>query len=310
MKIAVEILSTLSEPSTSNIQAMKETFVSLANDYSNKLNNQYDFYFYYGGCHLKHDEQIYIASDLRYKNCYNIELPFEETIYNTFEKGISVLKNITGYDWYIRINISCYLNILLLDKVIGEFHKDTVYCNAINSYINDEQYFNDLYPRGDMMIFSEKTRQGILSTCEKYIRCDVKNEDRLNIPHVDDCLFGLCLIDYFGADYFKHICMLNYNYIPDIDISEIKNVSLLCIGNRVKTNPPGISYSGYSWTDNEYRRFDAEKMRYLNDKFKEIKYTDIHLNDLLGNKRPTLYVTLSNRNIEDFYPYLKRKRGT
>ena len=103
--------------------------------------------------------------------------------------------------------------------------------------------------------------------------------------------------------------MLKYNYLPDIDITN-KNISNFAIGNRVKTNPPGVTYSGYSWKDNEYRRCDAEKMKVLNDKFKQISYDGIKLSELLSNERPTLFVTLSNRKIEDFQTYLKRKRGS
>ena len=49
MKVAIEILSTQAEPSTTNICAMKNTMVSLVNEYSDRLINHYDFFFYYGG---------------------------------------------------------------------------------------------------------------------------------------------------------------------------------------------------------------------------------------------------------------------
>ena len=309
MKVAIEILSTQAEPSTTNIHAMKNTMVSLANEYSDKLINHYDFFFYYGGYSASTlGVAVSKEQDDTYSNCWNLKISTEESIYTTFEKGVWALKYISGYDWYIRINISCYLNILLLDKVLSQFNEDTVYCNAINSYINDEKYYNDLYPRGDMMIFSKKTREGILKFTDKYFNCDTVSANRLNIPHVDDTLFGLCFIDYFGAEYYKHLQMLKYNYIPDIDITN-KTVSTICIGNRVKTNPPGIKYSGYSWEDNEYRRYDAIKMEILNDRFKQQSYNNVKLSDLLSNERPTLFITLTNRKIEDFYAYLKRKRG-
>ena len=309
MKVAIEILSTQAEPSTTNIHIMKNTMVSLVNEYSDRLINQYDFFFYYGGYSASTlGVAVNKEQDETYSNCWNLKISTEESIYTTFEKGVWALKYISGYDWYIRINISCYLNILLLDKVLSQFNEDTVYCNAINSYINDEKYYNDLYPRGDMMIFSKKTREGILKFTDKYFNCDTVSTNRLNIPHVDDTLFGLCFIDYFGAEYYKHLQMLKYNYIPDIDITN-KTVSTICIGNRVKTNPPGIKYSGYSWEDNEYRRYDAIKMEILNDRFKQQSYNNVKLSDLLSNERPTLFITLTNRKIEDFYAYLKRKRG-
>ena len=47
MKVAIEILSTQAEPSTTNIRAMKNTMVSLVNEYSDRLINQYDFFFFF-----------------------------------------------------------------------------------------------------------------------------------------------------------------------------------------------------------------------------------------------------------------------
>ena len=49
MKVAVQILSTLKEPSTRNIEAIKNTYIALANSLAEKgkLKHTYDFYFYY-----------------------------------------------------------------------------------------------------------------------------------------------------------------------------------------------------------------------------------------------------------------------
>lgn len=313
MKVAIEILSTKTEPSTSNIKALKESLIASTNELSKagKLKHSYDFYFYYGGfdlCEL--DANVKTAKDKNYDNCYDFNIAVAESIYDTYEKGIEVLKYIKGYDWYVRINISCLLNIKLLDVLIEQFDKFTVYCNAINSYINDEMYYNDLYPRGDMMIFSSDVREGILANADKYIRCDTVSTagTRLNIPHVDDCLFGLCLIDYFGKDYYKHLKMLIYNYLPKPVEVITDKYSLYCVGNRVKTVPPGISYSGYSWNDNEYRRFDGKKMKFLNEQFIKINYDKVLLKDLISEKRETLFVQLSSQPISIFNKYLEIKR--
>ena len=119
MKVAIEILSTQAEPSTTNIRAMKNTMVSLVNEYSDRLINQYDFFFYYGGYSASTlGVAVNKEQDETYSNCWNLKISTEESIYTTFEKGVWALKYISGYDWYIRINISCYLNILLLDKVL------------------------------------------------------------------------------------------------------------------------------------------------------------------------------------------------
>lgn len=313
MKVAIEVLSTNFEPAVTNIKGMKNTFISLANELKdkNKLKHSYDFYFYRGGYSASTlGKAVQIVKDESYNNCYDINISTKETIYDTFEKGIWALKYTAGYDWYVRINISCYLNMKLLDDVIDKFNEDVVYCNALNSYINDENYYNHLYPRGDMMIFSAKTRTGILKYSDKYFRCDLADKNRINIPHVDDCLFGLCLIDYFGNKYFEHLQMLKYNYIPEYTENINREISLQCIGNRVKTNPPGVSYSGYSWEDNEYRRQDVKKMEYLNNKIKNVNYSNINLEDLYSSSRPTLFVSLSNQPIEIFHKYLNKIRGT
>lgn len=298
MRIAIEILATNAEPSVSNVSAMKSSFINLAKT-SKSLKNSFDFFVYTAG--TEHSRTIEDDSLIR------LQFPYPETIYSTYEKGVSALKEISGYDWYIRMNISCFLNIPLLDYMLPLLDEDIVYCNAINSYINDENYYNDIYPRGDFMLFSEKTRQGILSVCDKYLFCDEALTNRINIPHVDDCLFGLCLIDYFGPTYFKHLQMLNYNYIPEPTTDITRPVSILCPTSRVKTNPPGINYSGYSWSDNEYRRYDGKKMIYLNNQVKGVKYHNIELSSLFSNSRPTLFIRLSNQPIEVFNRYLESK---
>ena len=301
MRIAVHILSTNTEPSSTNIKAMKDTFVAYS--LSGTLIHDYDFFFYYGDHSYNH---VYQQAE----NIYRINTNLKESIYNTFEKGIYTLKSTPGYDWYIRINISCFLNIKLLDKIIDQLNEDTVYCNAINSYINDENLYNDLYARGDFMIFSAKTREGILHNSGKYIRCDEISENRINVPHVDDTLFGLCIKDYFGPDYYKHLQSLKYNYIP-YPSSEIRNFNPLAVSSRVKTNPPGVNYSGYSWADNEYRRFDAQKMYSISHLLKLTEYPEtVKLEDLYDNSRPTLFVQISNQAVDNIKRYLDMKYKT
>ena len=103
--------------------------------------------------------------------------------------------------------------------------------------------------------------------------------------------------------------MLKYNYLPDIDITN-KNISNFAIGNRVKTNPPGVTYSGYSWKDNEFRKFDVLKMKKLNEIVQQCEYNNISLNDILvdeKHQRPTLFVSMANVPIKTFKEYLSRK---
>lgn len=315
MKISVEILCTAAEPSLRNIQAIKETYISTCNDLKrqNKLNHDYEFYFYYSHEDI-HDD--YIVKDSIYSNCFDIRVPEKESIYKTFEKGIFALKQTSAknFDWHIRCNISNYLNIQVLDRLIDQFDENMVYCNAINTYINDENYYNDLYPRGDMMIFSKDTAVGIVKASEKYINCDTVLTNRISIPHVDDCLFGLCIMDYFGKDnYYNHLQMLKYNYIPEPESVIKREIDFLCLSSRVKTVPPNVKFSGYSWDDNEYRKLDVEKMKWLDSEVRKINYQKkrIKLNEMLSDTRKTLYVQLVNVSIGDIKRHkdILKKRG-
>ena len=314
MKIAVQILSTLKEPSTRNIDAIKRTYVAYANYLARekKLKNIYDFYFYYGG-YENELENTAVEPDATIEHCFDVKIPLEESIYNTFEKGIEALKVAEKYDWYIRCNISCYINIPILDKAFNAFDKNTVYCNSINSFINDEKYYNDLYPRGDFMIFSRETREGILKVAPQFIRCDYAMKNRLNIPHVDDCMFGMCIMTYFGENYYNHLKALYYNYIPSYKKEEEYVWSKDYIATRVKTIPPGINFSGYSWDDNEFREIDVYKMEKINEVVKNTDYSKkvLQFKDLLNTSKPIIFISTTFARIETFLTYLKtKKRGS
>ncbi len=311
MKVAVQILSTLKEPSTRNIEAIKRTYIAYCNYLARekKLRNTYDFYFYYGGYENELDKTV-VEADENIEHCYNIKVPIAESIYNTFEKGIEALTVVDTYDWYIRCNISCYINIPVLDKAFNAFDKNTVYCNSINSFINDEKYYNDLYPRGDFMIFSRIVREGILKIAPAYIRCDYALENRLNIPHVDDCMFGVCIMKYFGEKYYEHLKALYYNYLPSYKKEEYAAWNPNYIATRVKTIPPGINFSGYSWKDNDYREVDVYKMEYVNEKIKNTDYSKLILQpkDMLNTSKPIIFVSTTFARIETFITYLKTKK--
>ena len=317
MKVAVLIMSSGVEPSLRNENAMKETFIKDAVDLMSKnmLNNTYDFYFYSYTNSIPENSQCCcenIAQHIKYLHFYG-----KESIYNTFEKTISALQYIQDdYQWYVRINISAFLNMRLLDVMIKIFnlYPNKVYCNAINSYITDEYYYNDLYPRGDMIIFSKKTKNDILSVSSKYIRCDIDDKNRINIPHVDDCLIGLCLIDIFGKKYYEHLQMVRYNFLPEITLQE-SQINKFAICSRVKTTPPG-EYSGYSWEDNDFRKSDVNKMYLLQQYFSSLTYNDISIQSLINNvininnlQRQTLCVMLNQATIPQLIQYIKEKRG-
>lgn len=310
MKVAVQILSTLKEPSTRNIEAIKNTYIALTNSLSEKgkLKHTYDFYFYYGG--YEDQPETTVEKDEVVEHCFNIKIPIAESIYNTFEKGIEALKIVDGYDFYVRCNISCYIHIPVLDKLLIYFRRDEVYSSSINSYVNDENYYNDLYPRGDFAVFSSFMRRGILENAPKYIRCDYALENRLNVPHVDDCMFGLCIMDTLGKNYYNNLKALHYNYIPSYKEEEPAVWVPEYIVTRVKTIPPGINFSGYSWVDNDYRKMDVYKMNLINDKIKNMDFSKITINlaNSLSDKKPIVFITAKFAGIDAFKSYLKQRK--
>lgn len=309
MKAAILIMSTLQEPSARNIQVMKETFVSETVNLmkKHKLKNSYDFYFYQAVEDLDTDIKKYELSE----HVYNIDIKMHETVYRTYEKTYLTYKtfNDKEYDWYIRINISMFLNIRLLDTVLKTLDKKTVYCNALNTYVNVESaYLNKIYPRGDFYMICDDYRKGILSNGEQFMYSDTFDRERENVPHVDDTLTGCALIQYLGQRSHNHFKLIHYNFIPGPNIEDINKMA---IGSRVKTVPPG-QLSGYSWDDNDYRLKDVDKMYELqkfyeeNDKDLNKLYYNISEKNLLvpkENSRPTLFVQTVNANPEDIKIY-------
>lgn len=319
MKVAILVMSTNKEPSLSNVRMMKDTLFNDIDVLSNngKLNHSYDIYVYSGGSDTDLEDST--QQDEKYSNVFYETFAVEESIYRTFEKTIYSLTN-HEYDFYIRINISCFLNIRLIDRILNGLKTDCIYCSAINSYIHDDTYLNDLYARGDMMIFSKSVRNKILENANKYMFCDtVMNQVRLNVEHVDDCLLGLCFIDGYGKDYYQHLIMLKYNFIPHYSLSDINSsmIDRYSVSNRVKTMPPNVLYSGYSWDDNEYRRIDGEKMKYIQNIYDNIDYSKELINNLIqkatvpkDKSRPTLFVQYSSQNLYTrHWEYLKNKRN-
>ena len=315
MKVAVLIMASNEEPSTSNVEAMRNTFIADTINLmkAGKLRNTYEFFVYsYAIGPSAHDCAVEENDGVKY-----LYIDGVESIYNTFEKTVFALGKIgDDYQWYVRLNISAFLNIRLLDNALRVFDTSKVYCNAINTYITDETYYNDLYPRGDFLVFSKAVKNGILEHSPKYIRCDVANKNRLTVPHVDDCLIGLCLIDYFGQQYYNHLQMVKYSFLPMHDKLESIAPDNFAIVSRVKTIPPDEKYSGYSWEDNEWRRKDCEKMQILHKYYQNADYSKIAIQSLINNvidknnvSRATLAVQLTNATVPQIIAYLKQKRG-
>jgi len=305
MRVAVLIMSTEMEPSISNTNTMKSTFIAETNRLMSegKLKHEYKFIFY--SC--KDDvEELTVVHNDGYDNIY-VKGP--ESVYRTFEKSHEVFSHVINdnYDWFVRINISTFINIRLLDKALIFFNKDTVYANVLNAYINaDSEYHNDIYARGDFMIISNKVMNGIVDKGNDVINWDDDTKYRIGITHVDDCLIGFCIMKFFGNEYYKHFKMLKYNYVP----FQLKEVNINAIATRVKTIPPGETHSGYSWADNEWRRKDCEKMCALNETFKKLDYTRFIESDIYPKKneiRPVLCVTADNIPLENVKDYIMKK---
>lgn len=321
MRVAVLIMSTNMQPSLRNVEAFEDTVVKHYNDNKEKFKNDYDFYVYYSN---NEDRRSYTmkhgyAPEIKLKDngVYEFCIAEKESVYRTFEKTYYMFDalNKNRYDLFIRINISLWLNLDLLDSVIDQFEDDCVYCNAINSHVNiTSPYINDIYPRGDMYIFGKKTMEGIIEHGKKYLYCDQDLKTRIGVDHVDDCLMGVCMIDTYGKEYYKHLVQLRYVFIPRYSIHSIGGIiDAYSIGFRVKTTPEGMQ-SGYSWDDNEYRLKDADKMRELQKYFdeKNIDYCGTKLDSLFtdeSNSRPTLFVQASNQSIKNvFWRFLSQKR--
>ena len=325
MKVAVLILSTCREPSTSNVQAMKASLIEYCEKNSSKFKHQYTFFEYYGVLDKDSDAcNTMFSSDALIKeteNLYKIELASEDGIYRTFEKTVkafNIVNEHDTYDWFIRINISTYVNIPLLDKIFEMLDYSEIYCSAINTYISDESYLNDIYPRGDFYMFSKETYSKIQPHFSKYVLDfnNINNIFKNTVPHVDDCLLGLCIIDGLGPQYYLKLKTFTYSFLPNN--TDIRGFNKFAISSRVKTMPPGVRYSGYSWEDNEYRRCDAEKIKKIHSVVTNIDYSNITpeifkkhilLADDSPYSRPTLLVQMSNQKLNIIKANIKRKRG-
>lgn len=322
------IMTANAEPSLRNILAMKETFINYTCKLMDegKLTNEYDFWFYsYGQDELvgSFPEGVEKFND----HLYHLHIRGNETIYNTYEKTIYTYNFLTkysedSYDWYIRINISSYLNILLIDKAFDIFklYPEKIYCNAINTYIWDctpnsilyNNRYNDIYPRGDFMVFSKSTKNKILRYSDRYIRCDTRDVDRIMCPHVDDTLTGLCIIDALGQDYYDKLQMLTYNYIPQ-DSVDFEHFNDFALCSRIKT----VLGNYNTWYDGPHRLHDVEKFHQLHEYFNKFpydKYDGIYVANLIhkifmplsSRVEPNISITYSN--LQDTVNFLKNKK--
>ena len=311
------VMAANAEPSTRNLGTIKDTLVRYYNEHKDRFKNEFDFYFYWSVGDEQGDD-VTMEKSTEYQNLTYLKVSEIESIFRTFEKSIKAFRYVhdnTDYDWYVRINISMWLNIDLLDNVISTFKHRCMYGNAINSHINANSSFcNDLYMRGDLMIFDKNVMSDIIEHANRYMYSDMNMKNRDGVEHVDDCLVGCCMVDAYGSDYYKRLYMLSYTYMPDYEISDVIKPDMYHIGTRVKTVPPNVGYSGYSWDDNEWRKKDCDKMIKLTEYVENnpFNYSNVKMSDVLVDKsasRPTLFVSLSNQSVYGvFHNFLYNKR--
>lgn len=307
-------MSTTVEPSVRNIAAMKNTMVKQTNEEAFK--HHYDFFEYYYDKEIQDSEDCVLGceQDKQYPNYFYMRISGTESVFHTFEKTYTAFDYLLNnedkfkkYDAFIRINISCYLNMKLLDTVLDLLNKDTVYSNALNTVEGyGTPYFNKLYFRGDFYIMFHENLEGMMKEAKRFLYCDRDlSPARPNIVHVDDVLFGCAFIAYKGADYFKHLQMLKYNFLPmtsapaHMDLLRA-SINKFAIASRVKTVPSGLP-SGYSWDDNEWRKHDPLKIEFVHNAVQENDYSKIVLDDIVVSpleERPTVYF-----NVLHFKPH-------
>ena len=314
MRVLVMMMWANIQPSIRNLDAFVDSVVKPYNEHIDEYSNDFHFCAYYSSREKCDDVWL----DDKTNNLIDIYgVNEDEGIYRTYEKTYKMFKYACDnmqFDLIVRINVSMWLNLRLLDEVCSQFKNDAVYCNAINTCINGvSKYVNDLYPRGDLMIMRKSVVQGIVKVGGKYMYEDANLNKRIGVDHVDDCIIGVCLIDLYGREYFKHIIPLRYNYCPDSNIV-LDNFDEFAIGSRLKSTPPD-TYSGYSWDDNDYRLNDVTKfneLKSISESWDADNFKGVMIDELIvprDKSRPTIFIEGVNKRIDEtILKYLINKR--
>ena len=314
MRILVMMMWANIQPSIRNLDAFVDSVVKPYNEHIDEYSNDFHFCAYYSsreGC----DDVWLDDKTNEFIEVYGVNE--DEGIYRTYEKTYKMFKYACDnmqFDLIVRINVSMWLNLRLLDEVCSQFKDDVVYCNAINTCINgSSEYVNDLYPRGDLMIMHRSVVQGIVKVGGKYMYEDANLNKRIGVDHVDDCIIGICLIDLYGREYFKHIIPLRYNYCPDSNIV-LDKFDEFAIGSRLKSTPPNM-HSGYSWDDNDYRLNDVTKfneLKSISESWNVDNFKGVTIDELMvprDKSRPTIFIEGVNKRIDEtILKYLSNKR--
>lgn len=265
MKVLVLIMGAQNVLSEKNIQEMKNTFITDAS-HDNTLKNEYTFAYYDGGWEC---EKI-----LEEDGLYHIRTIANDDVHSTFEKTMFAFElslQKFEFDVLVRINISSYINIRLLDSCIDTIDLSCIYANKLLVVTSDPSHPNFLAPRGDFFMTGRDTVKGIL---------EHEEIDRNRIlDHVDDVLIGCAFSEYVGdSSYVDRLKQIPYCYLPHVYSDPTKpfvltdNTIKNSICYRLKTVPPNEKVSGYSWEYNKYRDCDVIKMRKLHELLRDKTY--------------------------------------
>lgn len=261
MRCCVLIMGCKVNPGNRNMKAIHDTYIASYFKNKNLFKNEYEFYFYDGGNDVFSVEKYYDYANI-------IHCSSGDGINSTFEKTIESFEWITSnknFDWVVRVNISTYINLFYLDVFLQKCDINNVYANRFNCYINNYNYLNDCYPRGDAYILSFNKIKQIVEVSKKYSIREELSDGKTDL--VDDVLIGALLIKTFDDLYINHYKLLNYTFLPYLLYNLTKDdivLSANTIFTRVKTIPPDNFYSGYGWEDNKYRNDDVLKIKLIN----------------------------------------------
>lgn len=274
MKALVLIMSANCQPALRNEETIFNTYVKSYNDNKDLFSTEFIFIAYKGN-----------YNEVKLNNNV-LQLTSPDDIKNTFNKTLEAFEYIRNidFDYLIRVNISTYVNLFLLDKELQNFDKNKIYCNAVCTYYNSNILKNEVFARGDAYIIHKKLLFNILK-CN-----DIDNLIDKGVDNTDDSMFGVLCSKYFNNKTHNNIVLLNYSFIPHmiqyINSYDIKK-SACIIFTRLKTCPP-YTHSGYSWDDNEYRLHDVYKFKYINNYIFNVKNKNSNIIYDDNNKRAFL----------------------
>lgn len=295
-KVLIAIMAANNSVSQRNIAAIKRSYVETLKEmvHTGEAEHEYRVLIYSGGYGEYSCEEV-VGNFLYEMKCSSLD-----GVYRTFEKTVEALTEfgkMYEYEYLVRANISTFINVRLLDKVVSTC--DGIYCTTVNGCIMDVDYLNTLYPRGDFYITNRRIVNSILSVAGRFIVDDSQDLSnvRITAEHVDDVMFGICAKTAIGDKYNSLLHSIWYQYLPgkvsDCDAS----VDRLFLAYRVKSVGPG-EYSGITWGDTKWRKLDPAKFDKLSELCDDFRYDGeefdhITLNDLCIRDEETKPVVFS-----------------